>query len=154
MKKTFGCAVIFGFALAISANSAPTEKTDPLTGLPLYPATNGLGEGGGPLKLDPSAVCKSKMDADLYEVTESKVDATVAWCAAHFAGFRKAHGYGGNRSRDIFYKTDGTLVIEIVGSPGKEGENQEAHTITYSRFSPGLTEQTILGMAKAQVVCP
>jgi hypothetical protein len=154
MKKIFGCAMIFGFALAISANSAPTAKTDPLTGLPLYPATSNVVDPGNPTKLPEASICKSKMQTNFYSVYDAKVDATLAWCAAHLHGFRQTHGYASGRSQDAFYNADGTILISVTGSRGKEGENTATYSISYHKFTPGVSEKTLLGMKDQKIVCP
>ena len=154
MKKIFGCAMIFGFALAISANSAPIDKTDPLTGLPLYPATSNVVDPGDPMKLPETTICKSKMQTDFYSVYDAKVDATLAWCAAHLQGFKQTHAYADGRSQDAFYNSDGTILVSVTGSRGKEGENTATYSISYKKFTPGISETTILGMKERKIVCP
>jgi hypothetical protein len=86
MKKIVGCAVIFSFALATSANSAPTAKIGSLTGLLLYPATRNVVDRGDPSKLPKVTICRCKMEMDFYSVYDAKVDATLAWCVAHLRG--------------------------------------------------------------------
>lgn len=154
MKKILGGAIIFGFALAISANSAPTAKTDPLTGLPLYPATSNVIDPGDPVKLPEANICKSKMQTDFYSVYDAKVDATLAWCVAHLQGFKQTHGYADGRSQDAFYNADGTVLVSVTGSRGKDGENTATYSISYQKFTPGVSEKTILGMKERKIVCP
>jgi hypothetical protein len=154
MKKIFGCAVIFGFALVISAHSAPPEKTDPLTGLPLYPATSNVVDPGDPVKLPEATICKSKMQTDFYTVYDAKVDATVAWCVAHLQGFKQTHGYADGRSQDAFYNSDGTVLVSVTGSRGKDGENSATYSISYQKFTPALSEKTIVSMKERKIVCP
>ena len=154
MKKMFGCTMIFGLALAISAHSAPTEKTDTLTGLPLYPATSNVIDPGDPTKLPETTVCKSKMQTDFYSVYDAKVDSTLAWCTAHLPGFKQSHGYADGRSQDAFYNSDGTMLVSVTGSRGKEGENTATYSISYHKFTPGISEKTLLGMKDRKIVCP
>ncbi len=93
MKLLSVSIVMLGLGLALSA-SAATLTTDPLTGLPLYPATDSrLHLGNEPTRIPDSQVCKSRMQADFYVVFDSKVDTTVAWYGAHLPGFHKTHAY-------------------------------------------------------------
>ncbi|MFZ0295381.1 MAG: hypothetical protein WAL52_17350 [Candidatus Sulfotelmatobacter sp.] len=129
--------------------------SDPLTGLPLHPATDSrLHLGNEPTRLPQSQVCKSKMQVDFYSVFDTKVNATLAWYDAHLPGFKKTHAYTANRSQDTYYKTDGTLIVSVTGSPGKEGENTDTYSVLYARLQPGLPEKTIVGLNEQSVVCP
>src|ERR1700690_4317743 len=94
--------VIFSLSFALSAGAA-TLTTDPLTGLPLDPATDSHHLGNEPSKMPDSQICKSKTQGDSYTDIGSKVDVTVAWYAAHLAGFHKTHAYAAGRSQDAFY---------------------------------------------------
>jgi hypothetical protein len=128
---------------------------DPLTGLPLYPATDSrLHLGNEPTRLPDSAVCKSQMQADFYSVFDSKVDVTLAWYAAHLPDFKKTHAYAAGRSQDTFYKSDGTIIVSVTGTGGKEGENTDTYSVLYARLQPGLAEKTIVGLNQQKVVCP
>ena len=60
------------------------------------------------------------MKADFYTIYDSKVDATLGWYGAHLPGFKKTHPYAANRSQDTFYKTDGTVLVSVTGSPAKK----------------------------------
>jgi hypothetical protein len=129
--------------------------TDPLTGLPLHPATDSrLHLGNEPTQLPESQVCKSKMQVDFYSVYDSKLNATLAWYDAHLPGFKKTHAYAANRSQDTYYKSDGTVFVSVTGSPGKEGENMDTYSVLYARLQPGLPEKTIVGLNQQRVVCP
>ncbi|MGC2372215.1 MAG: hypothetical protein WA474_24315 [Candidatus Sulfotelmatobacter sp.] len=128
--------------------------TDPLTGLPLHPATDSrLHLGNEPTQLPESEVCRSKMQADFYSVYDSNVNATLAWYDAHLPGFKKTHAYAANRSQDTYYKSDGTLTVSVTGSPGKEGENADTYSVLYARLQPGLPEKTIVALNRQTVVC-
>ena len=81
--------------------------TDPLTGLPVTPATDpGFQLGNAPTRLPDAMFCKSKMQTDFYSLFHTKVDATIAWYGAHLPAFKKVHGYANNRSQDYFYNAD------------------------------------------------
>jgi hypothetical protein len=110
---------------------------DPLTNLPLYPATDSrLHLGNEPTRLPESTVCGSKMQTDFYTIYDSKVDATLVWYGAHLPGFKKTHAYAANRSQDTFYNSEGTLAVSVTGSSGKADENTETYSVVYSRFQP------------------
>jgi hypothetical protein len=149
--KLLWCVLLLGFGLAISAESASTEKTDPLTGLPLYSA---IAEGAGPIKLPEIRICKSKMEANRYTVHDAKMDATLAWCVAHLQGFKQTHAYSNGRSQNAFYNADGTLLVSVTSIPGKPGENSRTGSISYKKFTPGISEKTILSVKDQNIVCP
>ena len=151
-----GLAAILALSFALLARGGTKLlTTDPLTGLPLHPATDSrLHLGNEPTQLPESQVCKSKMQMDFYSVYDSKVNATLAWCDAHLPGFKKTHAYAANRSQDTYYKADGTLMVSVTGSPGKDGENMDTYSVLYSRLQPGLPEKTIVALNQQRVVCP
>jgi hypothetical protein len=149
-------AMIFAFSLTLSAKGdAKLLTADPLTNLPLYPATDSrLHLGNDPTRLPESSMCQSKMEVDFYSVFDSKVDATVAWYGARLTGFKKTHAYASNRSQDTFYNADGTLIVSITGEPGKADENTDTYSLLFARFNPGLSEKAILSMNQQKVACP
>ena len=152
MKLFRTLTMMIGLGFALFAGAA-TLTTDPLTGLPLDPATDSRHLGNEPMRMHDSQICKSKMQGEFYSGVDSKVDATVAWYAAHLAGFHKAHAYAGGRSQDSFYNDTGTLVVFVTGSPGKEGEDTDAYAVTYYRLEPGLPAKTILSFTQQKVTC-
>lgn len=156
MKPSIILAIALVFCCAVIADgNAKLLTADPLTNLPLYPATDSrLHLGNEPTRLPESQVCKSKMQADFYSVYDSKVNATLAWYDAHLPGFKKTHSYAANRSQDTYYKTDGTVLLSVTGSPGKDGENMDTYSVLYARLQPGLPEKTIIGLNQQKVVCP
>jgi hypothetical protein len=154
MKTRSLIAVVFSLSFVLSVSSA-TLTNDPLTGLPLIPATaSRFHLGNEPTKLPDSTMCKSKMQTDFYSVFDTKVSATLAWYAARLPGFKKTHGYASDRSQDTFYNADGTIIVSITGDPGKDGEDTGAYGLVYAKFQPGLSEKTILSMNIQKVVCP
>jgi hypothetical protein len=152
MKLSCALSVIFSLSVALSAGAA-TLTMDPLTGLPLDPATDSHHLGNEPVKMHDSQICKSTMQGDFYSNVDSKVDATVAWYAAHLAGFHKAHAYAAGRSQDAFYNDAGTMLVYVTGSPGKEGENTDTYAVTYYLLQPGLAAKTILSFTQQKIVC-
>jgi hypothetical protein len=150
----FVAMLILSFVLT-ARGGTKLLTTDPLTGLPLHPATDSrLHLGNEPTQLPESQVCKSKMQVDFYSVYDSKVNATLAWYDAHLPGYKKTHAYAASRSQDTFYNTDGTVLVSVTGSPGKEGENMDTYSVLYARLQPGLPEKTIIALNQQRVVCP
>jgi hypothetical protein len=150
----FVAILILSFVLT-ARSGTKLLTTDPLTGLPLHPATDSrLHLGNEPTRLPESLVCKSKMQADFYSVYDSKVNATLTWYDAHLPGFKKTHAFAANRSQDAFYKADGTVLVSVTGSPGKEGENADTYSVLYAHFQPGLSEKTIVALNQQNLVCP
>ena len=132
---------------------AATLTKEPLTGLPLNPATDPVHLGNEPQKLPEMQICKSKTQMDFYGVVESKHDAAVAWYASQLKGFHKTHAYFDKRSQDKFYNDAGTVVVSVLSEPGKEGEDVNTHSITYYKFEPGLSASTIISFGGHQLVC-
>jgi hypothetical protein len=152
MKLFCALTVIFSLSFALSAGAA-TLATDPLTGLPLDPATDLHHVGNEPMKMRDSQICKSTMQGDFYSNVDAKVDATVAWYGAHLAGFHKSRAYAAGRSQDAFYNDAGTMLVYVTGSPGKEGENTDTYAVTYYRFQPALPAKTILSFTQQKITC-
>jgi hypothetical protein len=155
MKPTIIPAIVLALcSVPIASSSTKLLTTDPLTHLPLYPATDSrLHLGNDPTRLPESNVCRSKMVADFYTVYDSKVDATLAWYGAHLPGFKKTHAYAAGRSQDTFYNADGTLAVSVTGSSAKAGDNAEAYSVVYSRFQPALSEKAIIALNEQELVC-
>jgi len=146
-------ALVFCFVV-IAGGNTKLLTADPLTNLPLYPATDSrLHLGNEPTRLPESNVCGSKMQTDFYAVYDSKMDATLAWYGAHLPGFKKTHAYAANRSQDTFYNPGGTLAVSVTGSSGKADENTETYSVVYTRFQPALPEKAIIGLNQQKVIC-
>ena len=155
MKPSIILAITLVFCLvAIAGGNTRLLTADPLTNLPLYPATDSrLHLGNEPTRLPESNVCGSKMQADFYTIYDSKMDATLAWYGAHLPGFKKTHAYAANRSQDTFYNPGGTLAVSVTGSSGKADENTETYSVVYTRFQPALPEKAIIGLNQQKVIC-
>jgi hypothetical protein len=155
MKRSIFLAMVFVLCSALFISSTTKMlTTDPLTGLPLYPATDSrLHLGNDPTRLPESTVCGTKMQTDFYTVYDSRVDATLAWYSAHLPGFKKTHAYAANRSQDTFYNTEGTVAVSVTGSSGRADENTETYSVLYSRFQPALPEKVIIGLNQQKVNC-
>ena len=155
MKPPIILAIALVSCFVVSAGGNTKLLTaDPLTNLPLYPATDSrLHLGNDPTRLPESNVCNSRMQADFYTVYDSKVDATLVWYGARLPGFKKAHAYAANRSQDTFYNADRTLAVSITGSSGRAGDNTEAYSVVYARFQPGVLEKAIISLNQQKVIC-
>jgi len=155
MKPSIILAITLVFCLvAIAGGNTKLLTADPLTNLPLYPATDSrLHLGNDPTRLPESNVCQSKMRADFYTIYDSKVEATLVWYGAHLRGFKKTHAYAANRSQDTFYNPEGTLAVSVTGSSGRAEENTETYSVVYARFQPGLPEKTIISLNQQKVIC-
>jgi hypothetical protein len=146
-------AVSVATLLAVAADAA-VLTSDPLTGLPLDPATNSrMNLGNEPMTLPATQICKSKVNTNFYSVYESIHD-TLAWYTAHLKNLKHMHGYSGGRSRDTFYDSAGTIMVTITAEPGADGQNVDTHAVAYYKMQPGLSEKTILGTITENVTCP
>ncbi len=150
LNRKYAGAIVLAFS-AVAA--AATLTKDPLTGLPLMPGAGGPLGGNEPMKMDDSQICGSKVQAEFYSVSNSKVSVTLNWYASRLAGFKKTHGFADGRSQDAFYSADGTMVVAVTGERGKEGEDTQVDGISYTRFQPGLPAKTIIGINQHNVVC-
>ena len=148
-------------ALRASA-STDTLTADPLTGLPLDPATvcNSpicvqYGTNNHPVKIPDAVWCKSKMQSNFYTLSgfNVKMDAVVAWYAAHLKGFKSTHAYATGSSNNTFYNATGTMFVLIKGDHAPDGANPTTYSVTYYRVEPGLSEKSILGLNRMQKTC-
>jgi hypothetical protein len=141
--------VVLGFSTLAAAK---TLTTDPLTGLPLLPATAGP-LGNEPTKMPDAQICKSQVQAEYYTVLHSKVSVTLSWYASRLPGFHKTHGFADGRSQDLFYSADGTTAVAVTGMRGKDGEDTDTYAVSYTKFQPGLPAKTLIGMNQHNIVC-
>ena len=160
MKNVLAAAIL-SFCLANAAGQAKVLTSDPLTGVPLIPATVLFKNvGNEPDKLPDGQVCKSKMQGNLYllsnvmnPVSALKMDAAAAWYASHLSGYKKVAGYEGSRSQIAFYNSDKTIVVILTGQLGAKGENADAFSVAYERYQPGLSEKTISSLTQGKIAC-
>lgn len=161
MKNTLLLAVVLTFCLATAEGQAKVLTSDPLTGLPLIPATVLFKNvGNEPDKMPDSQVCRSKMQGNFYSLSNVmnpasgiKMEAAAAWYASHLSGYKKVQGYASGRSQIAFYNSDRTIVISLTGQLGEQGENTDAFSVAYARFQPGLPEKAIAGMTQGKIIC-
>jgi hypothetical protein len=159
MKTTLLCAAIFVLTLANAAGQAKVLTNDPLTGLPLTPATVVKNAGNEPVKMPDGHVCKSKMQGNFYFLYNYfskhnvKVSQVVARYSSHLSGFNKVVGYDGS-SQTAFYNSDRTIVIIVTGNQGAKGEDTDAYAVAYERYQPGISEATIASLTQGKITCP
>lgn len=161
MKHNLLAAAILTFCLANATGQAKVLTNDPLTGLPLIPATVQFKNvGNEPDKMPDGQVCRSKVQANSYSLSNVmnpanaiKMDAAAAWYASHLSGFRKIQGYADGRSQIAFYNSDRTIVIFLTGQAGAQGENTDAFSVAYERYQPGLSEKTVAGLTQGKIIC-
>jgi hypothetical protein len=154
MKCAFLAATIFVFCLTNSIGQEKLLGSDPLTGLPLIPATDpGKNLGNAPNSLPNGQLCASKMQGNFYMLYNIKVEATVEWYSSHLSGFKKVRGYESKRAQIGFYKPDGTVVVFVTGTSGAEGEDTDAYSVAYERYQPGLSEKTLASLTQGKIIC-
>jgi hypothetical protein len=165
VKTTFLVATMVVFCAANAAGRGKVLTKDPLTGLPVIPTTVNKYGGNEQTKIPDAMVCKSKVQGNLYPLiyyifskdynkANATVAATVGWYASRLTGFRKVHGYDSERSQDVFYNADRTILVIATGSPRAKDENTDAYGVTYGRYQPGLSEKTITGLTHGKIICP
>jgi len=159
MKNAIVVAGILVLGLANAAGQGKVLTNDPLTGLPLIPAT---AIANKPVKMPDGQVCKSKMQGNFYSLFSPtsyfskqtiKVSEVVGWYASHLSGFNKVSGYESRRSHTAFYSSDRTILIIVTGNPGATGENTDAYSVAYERYQPGLSEKTITSLTQGKIAC-
>jgi hypothetical protein len=152
MKTLLIALAALCMALAVSAQTkTKLLTTDSLTGLPLSPATDpGMNLGNEPTAVPGTTVCKSQTQAQFDSLFHITTDAVVAWYTANLHGFKVAKGTESDRAQVVFYKPDGTVVVIVTGGPG----TPNAYSVAYERYTPGLSEKTIVGMTRGNIACP
>lgn len=160
MKTIWLCASVLAFALANATGQAKVLTNDPLTGLPLIPATVVVKNAGNePVKMPDGQVCRSKMQGNFYSLynyfaqNKIKLNEATAWYAAHLSQFKRVQGYESGRSQIAFYNGDRTVVIFLTGNNGAPGENTDAYSVAYERYQPGISEKTITSLTQGKTIC-
>jgi hypothetical protein len=149
MKTYLTILVALCMALAAGAQTKPKLlTTDPLTGLPLSPSTD-TGWGNNPDPLPDSNVCKSKLHGEFYLLFHTTTDAAAAWYAQNLKDFKMAKGTESGRTQVVFSKSDGTVLVIITG----DHNSPNAYSVAYQRYTPGLSEKTLLGVPQGKIVC-
>ncbi len=160
MKTLCLCAAVFALTLVNAAGQSKVLTNDPLTGLPLIPATVLFKNvGNEPDKMPDGQICKSKMQGEFYSLyspfsqNKIKLNDAIAWYASHLSGFKKVQGYESGRSQIAFYNSDRTAVIFVTGNNGAQGENTDAYSVAYEHYQPGISEKTITSLTQGKIVC-
>ena len=157
MKKILLLATTFMFCLGNTIGQAKVLTNDPLTGLPLIPATGAKNVDNAPVTMPEGQICNSKMQGDFYSLdfapNKIKVNDVISWYAAHLPGFKKVQGSESGRSQTAFYNSDRTIVIFVTGNKGAPGENTDAYAVAYERYQPGISEKTIVSLTQRKMVC-
>jgi len=161
MKTSCIYAAMLIFTFTNATSQPKTLTNDPLTGLPLIPATVLFKNvGNEPDKMPDGQICKSKMQGNFYSLSTVmkpanglKMDAAAAWYASHLSGFKKVQGYESGRTQIAFYNSDGTIVIFLTGQLGAQGENADAYSVAYERYQPGISEKTIVSLTQGKIIC-
>lgn len=149
------------YAISNAGGQAKVFTNDPLTGLPLIPATVFFKNvGNEPDKMPDGQVCKSRMQGNFYSLSNImnpangiKMDAAAEWYASHLSGYKKVQGYESGRTQIGFYNSDGSIVIFLTGQRGAQGENADAYSVAYERYQPGISEKTIVGLTQGKIAC-
>jgi len=151
MKTYLAALVAVSLAVAVGAQTkTKLHTTDSLTGLPLSPATDpGRNLGNEPTALPDSNVCKSKMQGQFYSLFHITTDATTAWYTQNLKDFKVAKGTESGRAQVVFYKPEGTVLVIVTGGAG----TPDAYSVAYERYTPGLSEKTILGVPQGKIDC-
>ncbi len=148
MKSTLLALTMLVLAASNAAGRGKTLPSDPLTGLPLIPATDaGKGLGNEPVQMPPGRVCASAMQGNFYPLHGITMDAASAWCASHLGGFKKVAGSASPYA--FFSNSDRTILVIVTGHRG----STEADSVAYERYQPGLSEKTVGAMANGKIVC-
>jgi hypothetical protein len=160
MKNSFLVAVIVAFCLSNAAGQAKVLTNDPLTGLPLTPASVVAKDAGNaPVKMPDGHVCKSKMQGDFYTLFNYfskgniKYSEAISWYSAHLPGFKKVQGSQSKTTQTALYNSDGTVVVILTSEFGPQDENTKTHGVAYERYQPGLSEKTITSLTQEKIVC-
>jgi hypothetical protein len=161
MKNALLIAALVVLSLATASGQAKVLTSDPLTSLPLIPASVVVENAGNePVKMPDGWVCKSKMQGNFYSLYNYfskhniKVSAVIAWYSSRLSGFNKVSGYESRRSQTTFYNSDRTIVIIVTGNPGAAGEDTDAYAVAYEIYQPGPSEKTITSLTQRKIVCP
>ena len=151
-----GALLVF---LPIALGQAKILTNDPLTGLPLMPATESIKKvGNEPVKMPDSRVCKSKMQGNFYTLynyfskDNIKLADAIAWYTSHLSGFKKVAG--SNNAQTVFYNSDGTMLVIVSSELGAADGATNTRSVAYERYEPGLSEKTIVGFTQNKMVCP
>ena len=161
MRNAVALAVLLALSLTNAAGQGKTLTNDPLTRLPLIPATVLFKNvGNEPDKMPDTRVCRSRVQGNVYSLSSVmnpangvKMEAAAAWYASHLSGFKKVQGYADGRPQIAFFNSEGTIVVFLTGQLGAKGENTDAFSVSYERCQPGISEKAIAGLTQGEFIC-
>jgi len=154
MKTVFLAATMFVFCLTNATGQGKLLTSDPLTGLPLIPATDSsMHLGNKPTQMPDGQICKSKFQGNFYSLFNIKVDAAAAWYSSHLSGFKKVSGYESQRSQTAFHNSDGTTVVIVAGDSGAQGENTNAYSVAINAISPASPRKRSISLTRGKTIC-
>lgn len=157
MKMICLCTAVFALSLGNAAGQAKVLTNDPLTGLPLIPATVLVKNAGNePVKMPDGRVCKSKMQGDFYSLYNYfsqgnlKFSDVVAWYSSHLPNFKKVES---KASQAVFYNSDATILVIVTSESSPHNASDKTHGVAYERYQPGISEKTIVSLTQDKIVC-
>ena len=160
MKNGFLVALIVAFCLANAAGQAKVLTNDPLTGLPLTPASVVAKDAGNaPVKMPDGHVCKSKMQGNFYTLfnyfskDNINYSEAISWYSAHLPGFKKVQGNKSKTIQTAFYSSDGTILVIVTSESSPHNPSDKTHGVAYERYQPGLSDKTITSLTQEKIVC-
>lgn len=155
MKKMLVLVAALACGSSSAFGQAKVVTQDSVTALPVAPATvPNAGFGNPPTSMPPAAVCRSKMvGANFYLLFNIKTSAAVAWYAAHLTGFTKVEGYDGGRAQAAFSNADHTLLVIVTGNPAARGQDADAYSVAYEKYTPGLAAKTVASLTQGKIAC-
>jgi hypothetical protein len=153
MQRQVSIVTITALAGMVTALANAAGGQDALTGLPLPDAASGMKIVPPAMDMPATSICRSAMKTVFYSVSGFRTSTAIAWYGAHLQGFKHLHGYGADRTQDIFLSADGRLYVAITGSPGRDGADTDAYAISYATFTPAVSEKGLLGMLTQRGGC-
>lgn len=147
------------FCVAMAAGQVKVLTNDPLTGLPLLPASESAKKtGNAPVKMPDGSVCKTKMQGNFYKVYDyfakdniKQADA-ITFYTAHLPGFKK--GESSDHGMTIYSNADGTIVVIVIAQLKTSDGIARTSSVSYERYQPGISEKTIASFLQKRIVCP
>lgn len=146
------------FCVANAGAQATHLTSDPLTGLPLIPATDARQLGNAPVAMPDSRVCKSAMKGNFYKVydyfapTNITLGEAIAWYTAHLPGFKVVRG-SDKSSRNVYYNADRTILVIVTAGTGPKGDGANVYGVAYERYQPGLSPNTVTSFTLGKIAC-
>ena len=162
MKTLCLYAAVLALTLVNASGQAKMLTNDPLTGLPLIPATVvSKNVGNEPDKMPDGRVCKSNMQGNFYSLFSImnptggiKMDAAATWYASHLSGYKKVQGYESGPLANRFLQLRRNHCDFRDRTTRRAGRDADAYAVAYERYQPGISEKTITSLTQGKIVCP